>query len=506
MENQGKLIKYPLRIKLLLVAIVIIIPMIILSLYQIAALRNYSTAYDRIVRNITAANNYNLNFKEEMDESMYKIVVEAETFESINYSDDLKNPYNLIESARNNFTQLKGITTNRKSQDWIKRILINLDTLENRTDEIKENLSKSGHYEENLEMLESDIYILTELLQEEIQYYIYYESQNFEAIRQSLNEQVADVIITMVMALSAIIIASFVINRIVTQSITGSISQLCEKTALVAKGDFSARAHCESQDELSILSDSFNDMASKLEQQVQSIRMEQESLRNMELKLLQTQINPHFLYNTLDTIIWLIEGKKNKEAIDIVVSLSEFFRIVVSKGKDFITIREEEMHIRSYLEIQQSRYKDILDYEICIPEELYEYQILKLTLQPLVENSLYHGIKLLRGKGKITVIGEKIGEDIYIHIKDNGVGMDEAVLNSLKKVIETPGSEDTNSFGLANVNERIKLNYGNHYGLEIQSKPGEGTIISVRIPARLLTFQKSLEINNKDEENKKHEE
>ena len=201
-----------------------------------------------------------------------------------------------------------------------------------------------------------------------------------------------------------------------------------------------------------------------------------------------------------------IEGKKNKEAIDIVVSLSEFFRIVVSKGKDFISIREEEMHIRSYLEIQQSRYKDILDYEICIPEELYEYQILKLTLQPLVENSLYHGIKMLRCKGKITVTGEKIGEDIYIHIGDNGVGMDESVLNSLRKVIETPGSEETNSFGLANVNERIKLNYGNHYGLEIQSKPGEGTVISVQIPARLLTFQKSLEINNKDEEKNEHEE
>lgn len=491
MENQGKVIKYPLRIKLLMVVVVIIIPMIILSLYQIAALRNYSTAYDRIVRNITAANNYNLNFKEEMDESMYKIVVEAETFETINDSPDLKNPYDLIESAKNNFSQLKGITTNRKSQDWIKRILINLDTLENRIDEIKENLSKSGHYEENLEMLESDIYILTELLQEEIQYYIYYESQNFEAIRQNLNEQVADVILTMVMALSALIIAAFVINRIITQSITASIHQLCEKTALVAKGDFSARTHCDSQDELAILSDSFNDMAGKLEQQVQSIRMEQESLRNMELKLLQTQINPHFLYNTLDTIIWLIEGKKNKEAIDIVVSLSEFFRIVVSKGKDFISIREEEMHIRSYLEIQQSRYKDILDYEISIPEELYEYQILKLTLQPLVENSLYHGIKMLRCKGKISVTGKKEGDDIFIHIGDNGVGMDEDVLNSLRKVIETPGSEETNSFGLANVNERIKLNYGNHYGLEIQSKPGEGTVITVKIPARILNYENS---------------
>jgi len=484
-EKKGKAIKYPLRNKLLLVAVVIIIPMILLSLYQIAALRNYSTAYDRIVRNITAANAYNLNFKEEMDESMYKIVVEAETFETIGENKDLKNPYLLIESARKKFTQLSGITTNRKSQDWIKRILNNLDTLEDRTDAIRENLKTPNHYEGNLEMLESDIYILTELLQEEIQYYIYYESQNFEAIRQSLNEQVTEVILTMTIALLAIIITSFIVNGIITKSITGPIKELCEKTALVAKGDFSARASCNNHDEISLLSDSFNNMAGKLEQQVQSIRLEQESIRNMELKLLQTQINPHFLYNTLDTIIWLIEGNKNEEAINIIVSLSEFFRIVVSKGKDFISIREEEMHIRSYLEIQQSRYKDILEYEIDIPDQLYDYQILKLTLQPLVENSLYHGIKMLRSRGKITVKGEKKGDDIFIHVTDNGVGMDEDILSSLIKDIKTPGSEQSSSFGVANVNERIKLNYGDNYGLKVQSKSGEGTMITVCIPARL---------------------
>ncbi|MGB4659279.1 MAG: histidine kinase, partial [Mobilitalea sp.] len=262
--------------------------------------------------------------------------------------------------------------------------------------------------------------------------------------------------------------------------------QLCEKTALVAKGDFTARTSCENHDEIAVLADSFNDMAIKLEQQVNSIRQEQENLRNMELKLLQTQINPHFLYNTLDTIVWLIEGNKNKEAIDIVISLSEFFRIVVSKGRDFIHIYEEEIHIKSYLEIQQSRYKDILDYEINIPKELYPYQIPKLTLQPLVENSLYHGVKMLRARGKITVTGEMKGEDICFHVIDNGVGMDEEELQALRKEIEMPGSAQSAGFGLANVNERIKLNFGDEYGLDIQSKKGEGTAITITIPARLL--------------------
>ena len=484
-DNIKKPVKYPLRLKLSIVAAVIIIPMIILSVYQITALHTYSTAYDTIVRRITSANNYNLNFKDEMDESMYKIVVEAETFETVDKNSDLKNPYTLIEDARVNFTNLREITSSRESLDWINRILLNLDTLEARINEIRDNQKQSGYYEKNLEMLESDIYILTELFQEEIQYYIYYETRNFEEIRQNLNEQVTNVIVTMIVALSSIIIASVVVNIRVTDSITKPIRVLCDKTALVAKGDFTTRTVCENHDELSTLSDSFNDMAFKLEQQVRSIMLEQENLRHMESKLLQAQINPHFLYNTLDTIIWLIEGEKNKEAIDIVVSLSEFFRIVVSKGRDFITIREEEIHIKSYLQIQQSRYQDILDYEIHIPEDLYKYQILKMTLQPLIENSIYHGIKMIRARGKITVTGEIIDEIICFHVIDNGIGMDEEELHALKKEIEMPVSEQSTGFGLANVNKRIKLNYGNMYGLEIQSKKGEGTDTIIRIPARL---------------------
>ena len=484
--NYGKHIKYPLRLKFFLVATVIIIPMIILSVFQIIALHKYSTAYDAIVRRITSANNYNLNFKEEMDESMYKIVVEAETFASIDDNNDLKNPYRLIEDARINFMNLRKITSSRDSLDWIQRILLNLDTLKDRINEISDNLKLTGHYEDNIEMLESDIYILTELFQEEVQYYIYYETQNLEDIRQSLDDQITNVIVTMIVALSSFIIASFLVNILVTDSITKTIQMLCDKTAMVAKGDFSARTTCENQDELAILSDSFNDMAYKLEQQVKSIRLEQENLRYMESKLLQTQIDPHFLYNTLDTIVWLIEGDKQTEAIDVVVALSEFFRIVVSKGKDFISIREEEVHIKSYLQIQQSRYHDILDYEICIPTELYQYQILKLTMQPIIENSLYHGIKMLRARGKIVVTGEMINQDICFHVMDNGIGMNEEELSALRKEIEMPGNRRSTGFGLANVNKRIKLNYGESYGLQIQSKKGEGTDILIRIPARMF--------------------
>lgn len=481
---------YSLRTKLFFIAVIIIVPMIMLSIYQIIVFQNYSTAYDSIVKNITYANNYNLNFKEDMDESMYKIVVEAETFESITSNENLANPYTLIDSARKNFLHLREISNSKKSFNWIKRILINLDTLENRVDEIRDNLDTGVKYEENISILESDIYILTELLQEEIQYYIYYESQNFEAIRKYLNEKVTNDILIMFISLGTIIIMSILANIIISKSITKPISQLCEKTAMIAKGDFTARAVCENKDEISLLADSFNDMAGKLEHQMERIKFEQENLRDMELKLLQTQINPHFLYNTLDTIIWLIEGKKNQGAIEMIEALSEFFRVVVSQGRDFIMIHEEEIHIKSYLQIQQSRYKDILDYEINIPDNLYKYQTLKLILQPLVENSLYHGIKMSRHKGKIEIRCEKIDEKICFYVIDNGVGINIDKLKRLRNEMEKSENNQTAGFGLINVNERIKLNYGNEYGLDIQSVQGEGTIIRVEIPAILSNIAK----------------
>ena len=212
-------------------------------------------------------------------------------------------------------------------------------------------------------------------------------------------------------------------------------------------------------------------------------------MRHAELRLLQEQINPHFLYNTLDTIVWLIEGDDPDKAVDMVVALSEFFRLVLSKGKEYISIREEKEHIRGYLEIQQVRYRDILDYEINIDPELYQYKILKLTLQPLVENSLYHGIKYKRAKGKIWITGEmqrgaSPKEDrILLCVQDNGVGMDEEELRRLRTEISKPCKETEKGFGLANVNERIRMNFGMEYGMTIESERGGGTKVSVAIPA-----------------------
>ena len=143
----------------------------------------------------------------------------------------------------------------------------------------------------------------------------------------------------------------------------------------ISAGDFSARAQVSSGDELEVLADGFNTMTGDMEGMIAKIKEDEQKMRRLDLRLLQEQINPHFLYNTLDTIVWLIEGNKPDDAVSMVVTLSDFFRLVLSKGREFISIREEERHIRSYLEIQEMRYQDILEYEICMDPVLYHYEI-----------------------------------------------------------------------------------------------------------------------------------
>ena len=204
---------------------------------------------------------------------------------------------------------------------------------------------------------------------------------------------------------------------------------------------------------------------------------------------MQAQINPHFLYNTLDAIVWLAEEKKTDEVVSMVTSLSEFFRTTLSAGRDFITVKEEESHIESYLQIQRFRYEDIMEYEIDICPEIYDFLIPKLTLQPLVENALYHGIKNKRGKGKIKITGKKEGDKIIFHVMDNGRGMDESTLRKLRETLNNDDNKidrKDSGFGLVNVNQRIRQYYGKEDGLSFESEENKGTIASVIIRAKKI--------------------
>ena len=267
--------------------------------------------------------------------------------------------------------------------------------------------------------------------------------------------------------------------------LTLPIVDLKDKMKQAEQGNLTVIAECKNKDEIADLCSSFNVMLENIKQLIEKNKKEQEALKKSELKLMQAQINPHFLYNTLDTIVWLSEAKESASVIEISKALSGFFRATLSSGREWITLEEEIDHIRNYLIIQKMRYMDILDYRIDIlDEDILNCKILKLILQPVIENALYHGVKNKNSYGLIIIKVSKARGNIMLEVIDNGQGM---TAKRLEIVMETINNESLNvtkdgGFGLRNVNQRIKLYYGRQYGLDIKSKYTEGTHVSMIIP------------------------
>jgi len=247
----------------------------------------------------------------------------------------------------------------------------------------------------------------------------------------------------------------------------------------ISEGQFSSRVDITTSDEFNELADGMNIMSEKIELLLENSIREQKQVQMMEHKVLQAQITPHFLYNTLDAIIWAAEADNVTDVITLVASLSAFFRISLSHGIDFIPIHDEIEHVRNYLIIQQMRYSDVLTYEIIVDEDVSDKRILKLLLQPLVENSLYHGIKNTRDRGSIVVSIKSEGKKIRFSVEDTGIGMKKEVLDELLYEINHGTGEK--GYGLFNVNKRLKLYYGLSEGIEITSEYKKGTKVSFAI-------------------------
>ncbi len=486
-------IRFSINQKIQLMAIVTVIPFLILAITVLVSMSGYRKQYSEIVTNMAVANKYNLNFKDEMDESLYKLVVGYIAYEDIAEDEMLRDPYQMLGELRKEFTQLRNVTTEDESRVWLESLLRNIDTLEKRVDDILANIREGGHYDENIAELDNNIYILTELIQDNIQYYIYYQIQSMESVNEVLNQRVIQFIVLCSLLVVILIVGTAIASHLITSYTLQPIQVLYDAMGEVADGNFSAHADIHSHDELELLSEGFNHMTENMQDMIEKIKEDEQRVRRLDLRLLQEQINPHFLYNTLDTIVWLIEGNKTDEAVQMVVTLSDFFRLVLSKGKENISLKEEERHVRSYLEIQEMRYHDILEYDISIDEELYDYVIPKLTLQPIVENALYHGIKYKREKGKITVRGTRSGDSVLLRVYDDGVGMDPDDLGRLQMAIQRPCKETERGFGLANVNERIRMYFGNEYGMKIRSEKGKGTMVEIRLPAEKDEMEKDAE-------------
>ena len=267
----------------------------------------------------------------------------------------------------------------------------------------------------------------------------------------------------------------------VFRNFTDPVYQLLNTMEEFGKGDYNSRAKEEGIGELKNLSANFNIMADQLEKQMEEIRQNEREKQRMEKKLLQSQINPHFLYNTLDSIIWMIHSKEYEGAAEMVSSLAKFFRISLSQGKDMIPLCKELEHASSYLKIQNIRFKDKFDYHVEADPKLMKYLIPKLSIQPLLENAIYHGMEGMYDDGEIIISVYEEDGNIKIDIADNGLGMTEEKLDYImhNKVVS---SKRGSGIGVRNVNERIQLIYGKQYGITISSELDEGTTATITIP------------------------
>ena len=312
----------------------------------------------------------------------------------------------------------------------------------------------------------------------------------------STSRQLTRVIIWVVVAEVALLLIGLFYTRFAMNRLTGlirtALSSLETTVRRITEGDLHDRVSGVNVEELQELAEHINQMAERLEALIAETGRNQEHLAKAELRTLQAQINPHFLYNTLDAIVWQAESGQSEEVIRLTRSLSDFFRISLSSGADWIPVSQELKHVSAYLSIQKTRYRDILAYEVDSPEGLEKFYMVKLLLQPLVENALYHGIKEKRGGGTIRVRVRAEGALLRFTVADTGKGMTaeqlEEVRRSLaaeKPTVQAALEPGYSGFGLRNVDMRIRLYYKKEKGLSLKSGP-EGTEVSFVIPVRTM--------------------
>ena len=449
-----------LRARLILLLFVIAIPLTGMALGFQKMIASYSASYDAILANLKTANEYNIKFKSDMEYSMYRVMIgliDAEQFENgdivegeTKYATVVKNPHSLIASARQAF----GTTIEREPGSdcdiKIRGILSCLDSLERAVDKMIGNAAAGGYYDENVNIWENDIQGLCSMIQDYITQYTYYEMINMEQLQKELKVQMADQMQSYLALLLVVLVIGMFLAVTITKSITEPLQQLQRTAEQLGRGNLNARARTGGLEEINVLARAFNQMSDRIRRLLDKTRQEQKNLRELELRLHQEQISPHFLYNTLDSIVWMAEGGNN----------------------------------RSYLKIQKIRYEDILDYSIEIEPSIRHRIVLKMLLQPLVENALYHGIKNKRGGGCIVLRGYEDRNGLVFEVEDDGIGMDEAELAAVRAKLTMEPEEElapigSGGFGLHNVAQRIQMYYGDQAEILVESEKNIGTCFKV---------------------------
>lgn len=289
-----------------------------------------------------------------------------------------------------------------------------------------------------------------------------------------------------IMLVTVSMLAVILLNQLVSASIAMPLKKLNNSVKEWETGNMNPSIYIGGSMEVEHLGCTLRSTVEQIRQLMQDIVVEQEEKRKSELDALQSQINPHFLYNTLDSIVWMIEGERYEDAVFMITQLASLFRISLSRGKTVISVEDELKHARNYMNIQKVRYKNIFEVRFDIDPEILQCCTVKLVVQPLLENAIYYGVECMDGDGEIDVNGYRREDDIYIEVRDNGLGIPEDEVEQLLKEnnrVHKRGS----GVGLLNVHNRIRLRFGEEYGLEIESEPDEGTTVRIHLPYIVYT-------------------
>ncbi len=432
--------------------------------------------YDRIITNVSRTNRLNQIVKTDISNEIWDIVagnIDFSKGEQYEIIIDIR--FRLEEILRNT-----EVTENRQMLEVSGRAL---DTLTQYVDRLGLQIQNNFPVTENEQILD-EIRGVSELISDILQDFIVLEIESAANTNESIKRIAVTLSLMQILVVLIVTLFSIFTQRSVSLSINKPINELVKLSSEIAAGNLAARASLPHVEELDDLTENLNIMAVKIKELIDTNIEEQKNLQKSEMKALQAQITPHFLYNTLDTIVWLAEGKQNEQVISVARSFSSFFRTTLNRGNDWTLVSNEFKHIENYLNIQKVRYRDILDYTIDFEPAIMEKTILKILLQPIVENALYHGIKNKRGKGKLSVRGWHENGNLCFQVNDNGIGIKPERLENIREQIN--GSFDTSEkhdvYGLYNVNKRLSLYYNSDIRLDINSVYMEGTTVSFKVP------------------------
>ena len=471
MKNRN--LKHTLKFSYIILLVIMLIP----SVYSIIVSQVHAFKYNLVIQNVSRANRINRIARDEIPMELWEIICGKKDFDS-------GDQYVLMKEITNGINEMLARTEDGKSHEKLEVASRAGTTLLRNIVKLSDDMKRGSTFVQNEATLD-EIRTITALFSDIIQDFIVAEIESADETNQSfLRASVILTIIQIIITLSSIIIS---LRSLVTVSnaIQNPIEDMERLSTKVANGDLTARIELPHVDELDTLAENLNTMTEQIDVLIKKNMEEQKNFQKAEVKALQAQITPHFLYNTFDTIVWLAEEERTDEVVKITKAFSEFLRISLSRGHEWITIGQELEHIKNYLTIQKIRYADILNYNIEANPDLLDAKIIKLVLQPLVENAIYHGIKNKRGRGVLKVNVDFADEErktIRFAVEDNGAGFTPERLEEVRNELASGDldSEKLSSvYGLYNVNKKLKLYYGNQTsGLIIESEQGKGSLVT----------------------------